>query len=254
MIAVTRDEGFKYNENLPILKEDGSALSTDYYDIENSAFEDTIIIDRFVLEVDTNELTYQAGDEIELDIDGFIYKNVILQINPTDKKIKLKEELPFEAVLVQVKRDYFYYNIHSDCPNGFYRFKNFETILIKNEFQAVKINYSELIFANKRLMGIIYPGDLPHLNSGALSAIYAEFSYLGDPWNILDLGQMKQLMLRKILEDCEKSNFSGEFQFSEYYNSLKKEITNHIKVPSTNATTVQTSLKARERFQVIYGA
>lgn len=254
MIAVTKDDGFKYNENLPILKENGSELSTDYYHITDTAFEDAEIIDRFTLQIDTVDLDYQAGDEIELNIDGFIFKNIISQINPTDFKIKLKEELPFDAVSVQVKRDYYFYNIHNDCPNGFYRFKNYETILIKDEFQAVKINYSELIFANKRLMGIIYPGDLPHLNSGALSAIYAEFSYLGDPWNILDLGQMKQLMLRKILENCEKSNFSGEFQFSEYYNSLKKEIINHIKVPSTNSTTVETSLKSRESFKIVYGA
>lgn len=226
MILVYPGSSFKYYKDFPILKETGENLTeSGNYAITDFASEIAAYINRFTLEI---YATYEVGDNIRIAVDGFEHKNRVAEVDIENKKIKLSKELPFDKELSHftVKKDFYLYEIDEDCEAGYYRFKNGEVILIRSEFQSIQIDFASLITRNRNILGLFEEADFVDYNREALNSVYGDLSYLKNVWNILDISQFRELIIKKILVLIELNFFKDEQKYIEDYDKYLQKVIN----------------------------
>lgn len=240
---------FKRNTQYPILSEDGTALTlTDNYNISTPLTPVTgTKIDNFTLEITDPEgekvvpfcTTVFSGDNININIDGFDTMNVITAVDIENKRIKIKSPLlpSGSTFLLSVKE--FRYNILSTCKEGFYRFKDGESVLIRSEIQNMSIDYASVVTRDFSLSTQISQGDFVNLNREALNSVYADLSYLKDVWNIIDIGQFRELIILKLLAMADHKE---SVKHMTNYDNYLKNVINLIKL-DTSTTPPTTDIK-----------
>jgi len=241
---------FKRNTQYPILLETGTALTLeDNYNISSPLAAVTgTKIDNFTLEIidpENNEpleegeelvipfcTTVFAGDNLNINIDGFDTMNVITAVDVSNKRIKIKSPLlpSGSTFLLSVKE--FTYNILSTCKEGFYRFKDGESVLIRSEIQNMSIDYASVITRDFSLSTQISQGDFVNLNREALNSVYADLSYLKDVWNIIDIGQFRELIILKLLAMADHKD---SVKHLTNYDNYLKNVINLIKLDTTTS-------------------
>jgi len=254
MILVFPGASFKHEKNYPILTQQGILLTVSgNYSIKSHSFVSAEYEDRFLLSLTTvppptDYETFEVGDNVIIKIDGFQYKNRISEVDNENHNVRLSKELPFgsdTATEIKIKKDFYLYEIDEECPNGFYRFKNGELIIIKDEFQSISIDFASLITRHRNIMGLFEEADFYDYNREALNSVYADLSYLKDVWNILDVNQFRELIIKKILVIVELNYISDSKRFQEDYDKYLKEVINIIKLSGemskTNTSDVETS-------------
>lgn len=245
MILINQDSTFKYNRSFPLISEDGTLLSTSYYSIttDSTDYECTWLakdLIQLTIPEDDDEFVvpeFEVGDNIILTINGIEQSNIIKEIDQTNNKYRLKKIVSVVTSTITIRKNYSVYEIKSDCPEAYYRFKNGEVVLVQNRFMNMFISLSTLIFRNHRVGGLLDEAEIVGINQTALDGVYADLSYLKDVWNTLDVGVFKELLTLKCLAIIEQSHYSNEKVFNEAYNSFKKESINWLKQDIDSTTT-----------------
>ena len=156
----------------------------------------------------------------------------------SNNKIKIKSPLlPSGSTFLLSIKEYTY-NILSTCVEGFYRFKDGESVLIRSEIQNMSIDYASVITRDFSLSTQISQGDFVNLNKEALNSVYADLSYLKDVWNIIDIGQFRELIILKLLAMADHKE---SVKHMTNYDNYLKNVINLIKIDTT--TTPQTDIK-----------
>lgn len=244
MILINQSSTFKYNRSFPLISEDGTLLSTSYYSIttDSTDYECTWLakdLIQLTIPEDDEEFVipeFEIGDNVILIINGVKQSNVIKEVS-TDYKYRFKKIVSIATGTITIRKDYSVYEIKSDCPESYYRFKNGEVVLVQNRFMNMFISLSTLIFRNHRISGLLDESEIIGINQTALDGVYADLSYLKDVWNILDVGVFKELLTLKCLAIIEQSHYSSEKVFNDAYNSFKKECLNWLKQDISTTTT-----------------
>lgn len=253
MIIAYPDSSIKTKFNYPLLKEDGTLLSTSYYSITSMVDEECTWVDKMTIQITVDEenpepipyeFNHESGDNVILTIDGKIQFNRIEEIDPTNYKIKLSKIVSLMApTTLFIKGDYNIYTFDEDCPESYYRMKNNELVIIKNTFQNIYIDFSSLVTRNKRVIGLFKECDMRMYNQEALNSVYADLSYLKDVWNIIDASQFREMVMLKILSIIEQNHYPNETNFRTSYSDYLKVVINVIKVSATtNTTDVKSSM------------
>lgn len=239
---------FKRNTQYPILSEDGTALTlTDNYSISSPLTPVTgTKIDNFTLEITDPEgeevtpfcSTVFPGDNININIDGFDTMNVITAVDIENNRVKIKSPLLASGLTFLLSVKEYTYNILSTCKEGFYRFKDGESVLIRSEIQNMTIDYASVITRDFSLSTQISQGDFVNLNREALNSVYADLSYLKDVWNVIDIGQFRELIILKLLAMADHKD---SIKHLTNYDNYLKNVINLIKIDTT--TTPQTDIK-----------
>lgn len=251
MILINQSGTFKYNRSFPLIKEDGTLLSTSYYTVTTDSTDYTcswiskdLIQLTIPVEVEPEPVPgeefiipeFEVGDNVVLIINGVRQSNVIKEVS-TDYKYRFKKIVSITTGTITIRKDYSVYEIGSDCPESYYRFKNGEMVLVQNRFMNMFISLSTLIFRNHRVGGLLDEAEIVGINQTALDSVYADLSYLKDVWNTLDVGVFKELLTLKCLSIIEQSHYNSEKVFNEAYNTFKKESINWLKQDITTTTT-----------------
>ena len=242
MILCFPGSSFKYAKNYPLLTEAGSLLTVSgNYSVSDFAFKIATYVDRFSLEVTE---TFEVGDNIVIKIDGFETKNRVAEVDNDNSVIKLSKELPFDksASEYEVKKDFYLYEIDEDCPPGYYRFKNGELVLIRSEFQSLTIDFASLITRNRNIIGLFEEADFYDFNREALNSVYGDLSYLKDVWNVIDISQFRELIIKKILVLIELNYFKDETRYIEDYDKYLKNVINVITLKGEINETLKTDV------------
>lgn len=245
MIISYPDNSIKTKFNYPLLKEDGTLLSTSYYSITSMLEEECTWVDKMTVEIVVDEeepvpyvFNYESGDNVILVIDGKIQFNRIEEIDPTNYKIKLSKIVSISApTTLTIKGDYNIYTFDETCPEDYYRMKNNELVIVKSTFQNCYIDFSSLVTRNRRVIGLFKECDMRMYNQEALNSVYADLSYLKDVWNIIDAGQFRELIMLKILCIIESNHYPTETSARTDYSNFLKIVINIIKVDQTSNTT-----------------
>jgi hypothetical protein len=167
-------------------------------------------------------------------------------VDNTNHKIKLSKVVSSLSTTVTIKKDYHLYTISSTCPEGYYRFKNNELVIIKNCYLNLYIDYNTLKTLNKSMSGLLDESDLVSVNREGLNQIYADLCYIPDFYRLLDSEQLRQLLAKKILAIVESANYSDKIQFkTEYDNYLKIMVTN-FKIDKDNKVDVEEQIEESE--------
>lgn len=249
MILINQDSTFKYNRSFPLIKEDGTLLSTSYYTIttDNTDYECSWIskdLVQLTIPEDDDEFVipeFEIGDNVILIINGVRQSNVIKEVS-TDYKIRFKKIVSITTGTITIRKDYSVYEIKSDCPSGVYRFKNGEICFVNEVFMNMFITLSSLIIRNHRVVGLFDEVDLIGYNAEALQSIQGDLSYKPENWMLLDVGSFRELLILKILALIETSRYSNETSArTEYSNYLKQVILNTKVSTPSNTSDVKTS-------------
>lgn len=249
MILCFPGSSFKYHKDYPLITETGTALTVSgNYAITDFTAEEATYVDRFTLKI-ADGTEYTPGDNVIISIDGFEYKNRVAEVDSTNDNIRLTKELPFDksASDFTVKKDFYLYEIDADCPAGYYRFKNGEVVLIKSEFQSVQIDFASLITRNRNIIGLFEEADFLDFNKEALNSVYGDLSYLKDVWNVLDISQFRELIIKKILVLIELNFFKDETRYMEDYDKFLLKVINVVtlkgEVNQTPTSDVENDIK-----------
>lgn len=260
MILINQSSTFKYNRSFPLISEDGTLLSTSYYSIttDSTDYECTWLakdLIQLTIPEDDEEFVipeFEIGDNVILIINGVKQSNVIKEVS-TDYKYRFKKIVSITTGTITIRKDYSVYEIGSNCPEAYYRFKNGEVVLVQNRFMNMFISLSTLIFRNHRIGGLLDEAEIVGINQTALDSVYADLSYLKDVWNTLDVGVFKELLTLKCLAIIEQSHYSNEKVFNEAYNSFKKESINWLK-QDINSTTTDVKQSVRSSWNYTLGS
>ena len=253
MILAYPTSTFKRATQYPILKQDGtSLLLADNYSITAPVTPVTCTkVDNYTLLI-TDPVapnpnpsgvvitpfctTVFAGDNVCVNTDGFDTMNVIIAVDVTNKKIKLKTPLlALGSTFVASIKEYTY-NILSTCTEDFYRFKDGEALLVRSALQSMTIDYSSVIARDVSLASKFTVGDFVVVNKEALNSVYGDLSYLKDVWNNIDTGAFRELLILKILAIADNS---GATKHIINYENFKKSAINTVKLDDTE--TIPTS-------------
>ena len=256
MILCFPSGSFKRQTQYPILSEDGTSLTlTDNYSITAPITAvATTKVDSFTVAAGSDFLaTISPGDNICINIDGFDTMNVITGVDVTNKKIKLKTPLLPSGLTFKASIKEYTYNILSTCAEGFYRFKDGEALLIRSAIQSMQIDFSSVIARDLSLAARFTVGDFVSVNKEALNSVYGDLSYLKKVWNVIDIGQFRELLILKILAIADNS---GAVKHIQNYEMFKKEVINQVMLndevtPPT--TDIQTDV-SRGSYSVRLGA
>lgn len=233
---------FKRQTQYPILSEDGNSLSlTDNYSITSPVTAVTCTkVDAFTLTITDPTApvpnpsgiviipfctTVFPGDNVCINIDGFDTMNVITGVDVTNKKIKLKTPLLPSGSTFKASIKEYTYNILSTCVEGFYRFKDGEALLVRSAIQSMTVDFSSVIARDLSLAARFTVGDFVSVNKEALNSVYGDLSYLKKVWNVIDIGQFRELLILKILAIADNS---GAVKHIQNYENFKKEVINTV--------------------------
>lgn len=238
MILVSQDGSFKYHSSFPLLDKNGAAVSSEKYSTSTEEFEECNWIDKTTFQLDEeSETVFEVNDEILLKIDGFSEKNIITYVNEDDKKYKVAKVISQNTSALKVKKNFFLYTLIS-LAEGYYFFKNNETIAVFNRFASIFIDFNTLVTRNKNILGLFRENDVIGFNKEALNSVFGDLSYLGDPFRLIDIGVFRELMVRKILSLVEMSYFRNDANatFTADYNLFLKNAVNNVKLDKDTST------------------
>lgn len=242
MILCFPGSSFKRQSQYPILSEDGtSLLLTNNYDISTPVAAVTATkIDNFTVSITDPTApnpnpsgvvitpfcsTVFPGDNICINIDGFDTMNIVTGVDTTNKRIKLKTPLLPSGSTFKASIKEYTYNILSTCAEAFYRFKDGEALLVRSAIQSMQIDYSSVIARDLSLAARFTVGDFVSVNKEALNSVYGDLSYLKKVWNVIDMGQFRELLILKILAIADNS---GATKHITNYDNYKKEVINTV--------------------------
>lgn len=243
MIITFNNKTFKYPISSPLLNEFGIEISSDLYDVEGYEFEDATWVDKFTFSLDEGSTTtFELGDEIVIDVNGFEEKNIIVEINPTDLKYKVAKVISILTSTIQVKKNFALYTPTGLTNDTYYFFNTNESIYISNRFASVMIPYRILSLRNNNLISMLKEYETEAFNNEADNSIYGDLSYLGNPYKIIDIGQYRELKILKILALVESSRYKNEISARTDYDNYLKKVVNVVKISDTGVADVKKSL------------
>jgi hypothetical protein len=223
MILCYPGGSFEYENQFPILSEDGTALSSLYYSTTAPSEVEAIKQDRTTLLL-ASVTGLSSGMQIIVKQDGFITNNVITQVDVTGKRIRIETPLFESGSTFTVAAGKYTYVTQNTIPEGFYRFKNGESILIRQAIQTMTVSYSAVITRDVSLATSINHGTFKNLNAEALNSVYADLCYINNVWNIIDLGQFRELIILKILALAEKETIKHAANYENYLKRVENKV------------------------------
>ena len=224
MILCYPGGSFEYEHNYPILSEDGTALSASYYGTTAPTSIEATKIDRVTLTL-ASVTGLTSGSQVVIKQDGFETNNVIVQIDTAGKRIRIETPLNDSASTFIVLAGKYTYTTQNTIPEGFYRFKNGESILVRQAIQTMTVSYSAVITRDVSLATAINHGTFKNLNAEALNSVYADLCYLPNVWNVIDLGQFRELIILKILAIAEKETIKHAANYENYLKRVENKVT-----------------------------
>lgn len=234
MILCFPGNTFDYEYNYPLLDENGSALDTSYYSTTAPSFTNATKVDRFVLTL-TDITGYESGDQITIRQDGFDTNNVVAMIDKTGKKIRLETPLIDSSSTFSVAKGKYSYLIKNNCPEAFYRFKNGEAILVRSAIQSMSVDYASVITRDVSLSTQLNPGSFKNTNKEAINSVYADLCHLPNVWNVIDLGQFREMIVLKILAIAELGKHDS-IKHGVNYESFRTRVINMFMLDDTGST------------------
>ncbi len=234
MILAFPGNTFEYEHNYPLLTESGVMLSTDYYSVTMPAFTSATKNDKFMLTL-TDIAGYESGDQIVIKQDGFETNNVISQIDKTGKRIRIETPLFDSSSTFSVSKGKYSYLIKNTCPEAFYRFKNGEAILVRSAIQSMNIDYASVITRDLSLSTQLNPGSFKNINKEAINSVYADLCHLPNVWDVLDLGQFRELIVLKLLAIAELGKHEST-KHGDAYESFRTRVVNFFMLDASSIT------------------
>jgi len=169
------------------------------------------------------ENPFKEGENVIItEPDGLFRGNVI--VNVGTNKITLKRAVLGQGAVTVKNADV---NIQLiDLEEGVYTFSDHSGMIVSDTFINVFIPQSILL---TRYMGKLsgYNNDFTNLNETAVLSVLAEYSYDLTFFQTIDLGQVTELVLRKIGQILE--NPEDNFKYTNEYKEYKKVVDNKAK-------------------------
>jgi hypothetical protein len=246
-----------------LLDKTGNAISNTMYSITQYAYSDATLIDKYTFQIVEPETppeeyvtpTFDEGDEILLKIDGFTQKNVITQCNVDDGIYKCNKIISLATVTqLKVKQNYVTFNTTALVDEEYYFNESNEVFYCSKRHASVFIPYSILCLRNSNLTTLLKENETQSYNDEADNSIYGDLSYLGDPFKIVDVGQYRELKIKKILSLIETAKYrdSNNRQYNTEYSEYLKSVTNIVKIDeTTNSIEVKQSIHGN--FDISFG-
>lgn len=205
---------YKYNGTLLVKNTDFSIITVD--DSTGNSINNIISI--------TSETphSFESGDNvIVIEADGIRRPNVI--VNVGDTKIELEKPILkngsvtiiFNGTKIQL------INLESDL----YTFSDGSSLIVNDTFMDIDIPMSELSVRYKNIMN--YRLDLKNILISAKKSVLADFSTQLDNFRAIDVGQLEELIIRKIgvfLESPEDG-----LRFTNSYKEYLKDVSLQLK-------------------------
>jgi len=153
----------------------------------NSSIRDTIKIVNHGLDI---------GDSISLiDNSGLEFRTYVTEVGTDVIKIEDKIIKNKFGNTFTLKKD-FYTITFNNIPNGFYKFNTNEAIIVSDNYINLYVTYSEL---NTYQSAIPQSTVMEKLNIVARDSVIADFSMATDFYKYVDVAQIKELIIRKML-------------------------------------------------------
>lgn len=234
----------KYQFAYPILDKNGSAISSSYYTIEQFSFETVTWVDKFTFSVTASEdpevetTSFDEGDEIVFEIDGFKTKNIISQVNTEDGIYRCNKVISPTSTTLKVKKNFCVFHFDSLTEDEYYFNKSNETFYCSNRYASVYLPYNILVLRNANLSTLLKENETEGYNLEADNSLYSDLSYLGNPYKVVDLGVYRELKIKKILSLIEISKYkdsNNQVYTNDYINSLKSAV-NNVKIDDTTGS------------------
>lgn len=240
----------KYHSAYPILDKNGSAISSSYYTIEQFTFEEVTWVSKFDFSVTASEdpevetTTFDEGDEIVFQIDGFSTKNIISQVNTEDGIYRCNKVISPTITTLKVKKKFCVFHFTGLTEDEYYFNKSNETFYCSSRHASVVIPYNILVLRNANLSTLLKENETEGYNNEADNSLYSDLSYLGNPYKVVDLGVYRELKIKKILSLVELSKYkdsNNNVYTNDYINSLKSAV-NNVKIDDKGSIEVKKSL------------
>lgn len=263
MEIIQNNSTLKYHSPLLLLDKAGNAISNELYSIEQFDFKNATFIDKFTFQVDDSETppegvipySLQEGDEILLKIDGFTQKNVITQCNNDDKIYKCSKIISLATVTeLKVKPNFCVFHFTALTDDEYYFNETNETFYCSKRHASVHIPFAILCLRNANLTTLLKESEVNQYNKEADSSIYADLSYLSNPFSIVDLSQYRELKIRKILALIETSKYrdSNNKTFNDEYNNYLKSVVNVVKIDE-DTKSIEVKKSINNSFDIKFG-
>lgn len=260
MIIIAPNSVVKYPLPLPILDKQGSQISSSYYTIEQFSFEEVAWVSKFDFSVTASEdpeietTTFDEGDEIVFEIDGFKTKNIISQVNIEDGIYRCNKVISPASTTLKVKKNFCIFHFSNMTEDEYYFNKSNETFYCSSRYSSVFIPYNILVLRNANLSTLLKENETEGYNLEADNSLYSDMSYMGDPYKIVDLSQYRELKIKKILSLIELSKYkdSANQVFTNDYIQSLKSVVNNVKIDDKGSIDVKKSLYSS--WSISYGA
>ena len=177
----------------------------------------------FILEVPGN--TFIIGDTIIVTEDDKIERDNVVENVGKDGFIKMRDALentdPQNNIEVRNKA---HIVTATDIEEDIYTFSDNEALLVSKSFANVHISLSDLINRDKR---IPHSYDIIGQSQEAVKSVYADFSINPTFYKTVDLSQLRELVILKMLSFYEASLGDSTLVFyRNQYSNFKKKVFN----------------------------
>ena len=245
MIITFNNKTFNRYQSDPILDKNGSEVSSDLYDIERYVPEEATWVDKTSFSLDENsETVFNLGDEILMTVNGFDEKNIISETDYVNKKYKVAKIISMATSTLTVVKNFVTYTPTGLTDGEYYFFGDNEAIFVSNRFASVYIPFKILSLRNQNLLSLLKEYETTAFNLEADNSIYADLSYMTEPYKIVDIGQYRELKILKILALIESAKFKNEISANTQYDNYLKKVVNSVKIGSNGSINVANDVYA----------
>jgi len=223
MYLMNSTDSLKINKVfLPLYDSDGKEVQVNLYtETVGQVFEGIV---KAPFEFESND-SFELADNILIGYDNTtFYPNVITNVGDNVYRVAKKIEQGINED-INIKQNFSIFNTIA-LPEGLYYFANNEALIISKVFSNLRISFTEL---NARFDELAKNIDLEAKNDEAIKSVIADFSYKPDFFRYLDLNQIRELVILKMLLWLTFGTDNYE-DSSNNYNNYKKDMINVIKI------------------------
>jgi len=199
---------------------DGDSITT--FTVNTIADEVGTSLDGYRVSFSSNT-SFVKGDSVLIkETDGILRQNVIEEVG--DDVIKLQERLQsFDSgVTITVKPDFVSITLNMS-EEGIYYFTDNEALIISTTYFNIQIPFGAV---SNRYANLKQDSNMPLMNQEAKYSVFADFSF--DPlfFRKLDMGQLRELVLLKMLAILEDELPEDFIKHQTNYDNFKQSVVN----------------------------
>jgi len=223
MLIMTSSQSIKVGEVLgPLYDSSGNEVDTGLYTITNGTEHTATVIDVFKFSCTDS---FDEADNILIGATSdTLAQNSIIEVG--DNTYRVAKSIKHDIHSTIIVKDNFVTFTTVNLPEGLYYFQNNVALVISRTFSNTRVTYTDVLARYDELKDT---EDIEAKNNEAIKSVIADFSYKSDFFRSLDLLQIRELVMLKILTFVTKGTSAYE-DAKDNYNEYKKDMISIIKV------------------------